>query len=117
MLKDSPDLKHFCLLLFAGHGMINNGVQCFVLNQFSRLDQWYKLIAVEIDIRSLSKQCKNSYQVSVFACCRENFTKALHSGCVEAESPEEATKKFEQMQAERKLEEEKKQTQEEIINN
>ena len=108
MLKDSPDVKHFCLLLFAGHGMINNGVQCFVLNQFNKHDQWYKLLAVEIDIRSLSKNCKNSYLVSIFACCRENFSKAIHSGCFEAENQEEATKKFEQITIERKLEEEKK---------
>ena len=108
MLKDSPDVKHFCLLLFAGHGMINKGFQCFLLNQFNKQDQWYKLIEVEMDIRRLSKRCKNSYLVSVFACCRENFTKALHTGCVEADNQEEATKKFEQMKAERKLEEEKK---------
>ena len=32
MLKSRPEIKHFGLLLYAGHGMIRDGVQCFVLN-------------------------------------------------------------------------------------
>ena len=34
MFKSSPNKKFFGLFLHAGHGMMRDGVQCFVLNQF-----------------------------------------------------------------------------------
>ena len=32
MLKKSPESKFFGMLLYAGHGMIRDGVQCFLMN-------------------------------------------------------------------------------------
>ena len=32
MLKKSPEVRHFGMLLYAGHGMIRDGVQCFLMN-------------------------------------------------------------------------------------
>ena len=54
MLKKKPDSLYFGLLLYAGHGMIRDGVQNFVLNQFDKSLGFYKLMKVELDIRSLS---------------------------------------------------------------
>ena len=95
MHKTAPDVQHFGLLLFAGHGMIKDGVQCFVLNQFNKIVGFYKLDAVESHIRGISKQCKNGYFVAAFACCREIWLEEKHANCVGAKSLEEAIKKIE----------------------
>ena len=34
MLKKSADVRHFGMLLYAGHGMIKDGFNCFMMNQF-----------------------------------------------------------------------------------
>ena len=34
----------------------------------------------EADIRSLARRWKNSYHISVFACCREVYNPNIHSG-------------------------------------
>ena len=90
MLKKEPDVKYFGLLLFAGHGMIKDGVQCFLINQFSKRDEFYVLNTVETNIRNISKWNKNAYLVAIFACCREIYFKTRHCSCVGATNVAEA---------------------------
>ena len=90
MLKKEPDVKYFGLLLYAGHGMIRDGVQCFLINQFSKQDEFYVLNSVETNIRDISKWNKNAYLVAIFACCREIFIKTRHCKCIGATSVVEA---------------------------
>ena len=75
--------------------MIRDGVQCFVLNEFHKAVGYYKLDAVETNIRGISNQCKNGYIVGIFACCREIFVKSMHTNCFGADNKEEAQKQFE----------------------
>ena len=111
MFKSSPKKKFLGLFLHAGHGMMRDGVQCFVLNQFQKKlpngQGYYYLQSVEIDIRNLSKQCKNAYIVAIFACCREIFIKDMHCTCF-GKTKEEATAAFDNLEAtEKQLEEQK----------
>ena len=110
MHKSNPDIQHFGLLLFAGHGMIRDGVQCFVLNEFHKAVGYYKLDAVETNIRGISNQCKNGYIVGIFACCREIFVTSMHTNCFGADSKQDAQKQFDAKDAAEKLEAEEKQS-------
>ena len=101
MLKANPDVKYFGLLLYAGHGMIRDGVQCFVLNQLNKSQGYYYLQAVETDIRNISMHCKNSYILATFACCREIFVKTMHCNCVWAKDKIEAEQIFADKDAEK----------------
>ena len=96
MLRDKPESLFFGLLLFAGHGMIKEGVQAFVLNQFDPNIGFYKLIKIELNIRYTSNELKNAYLVAIFACCREIYRKTIHCSCVGAEDVAEAQKKFDE---------------------
>ena len=83
-------------MLYAGHGMIREGSQCIVLNQFDAKYEFYQLRPVERDIRLISGTYKNSYLVGIFACCREIFIPKIHCACVWAADLAEAKHVFEE---------------------
>ena len=45
---------------------------------------------MESYIRTLSKSFTQSYNITVFACCRELHKPNIHTACVEAKSIQEA---------------------------
>ena len=51
MLNEKSDSLFFGLLLFAGHGMIRDGVQTFLLNQFDPEIGFYRPMNIEKNIR------------------------------------------------------------------
>ena len=114
-MKKNPELKFFGMLLFAGHGMIFEGRQTLLLNQFDKKREFYWLDPIEQNFRNASSICKNSYLVGIVACCREIFIKERHCDCVKAVDAEEATKIFEEKMAAEELKKSQTLTQEQEI--
>ena len=81
-MKEQSDTKHFGLFMYAGHGMIKNGSQYILLNQYDEKNGFYYMHPVETQIRTLSKNFLNCYIVAIFACCRQNFSPGIHQGFV-----------------------------------
>ena len=67
----TPNELVFIICLFASHGMIRDGRQVIVINEFDKSAGFYKLCGVEENIRSAARASINAYYVSIFACCRE----------------------------------------------
>ena len=54
----------------------------FVLNEFDPDTTFYRFFQVESFIRTIAEKYRNSYQIAIFACCRENLDLKRHSGGV-----------------------------------
>ena len=80
LLKDNPLETIFILCLFAGHGMIQDGRQILLVNEFDQGKSFYKTIGAEENIRNLAQNFSNAYLVVIFACCREILLRSTHSG-------------------------------------
>ena len=75
--------NYLVVCMFAGHGILKDGMQTLVLNEFDRKTQFYQLFKAEDLIRQVaSVYSKNSYFIAIFACCRELYKAEIHSGCV-----------------------------------
>ena len=81
----------------AGHGMIHEGTQRVLLNQFCKIRNFYKLWPIEVQIRATTERYRNSYLIVTMACCREIFMKERHGNCVSANTKEEAQVLFDGM--------------------
>ena len=67
-------INYVVFLLFAGHGILKDGMQHLVLNEFDEQTGFYKLFNAEDYVRRLSTAfCLNSYFICLFACCRELY--------------------------------------------
>ena len=82
--------KQLYFFFVASHGIDKVSQQHIVLNQFNKSDEFYKLVNVEDKIRILSKSFTQSYNITVFACCRELHKLNIHTACIEAKSIQEA---------------------------
>ena len=51
LFKEKPLETILILVLFAGHGMINDGRQVLLVNEFDKSKTFYKLIGAEENIR------------------------------------------------------------------
>ena len=51
---------------------------------------------IELHVRRISENRRNSYLVAIVACCRGIFNEHRHCKCVEANSKEEAQRIFDQ---------------------
>ena len=80
MLSVNPDKIILYFYCFATHGMNMSGRQVILLNDYSKNTGFYKLAAVEIEIRNIAKKHENSYQICLCACCREVLIRDKHSG-------------------------------------
>ena len=67
----TPNELVFILCLFASHGMIRDGRQVILVNEYDKTTGFYNLLGVEENIRMAARMSSNSYYVSIFACCRE----------------------------------------------
>ena len=90
-MTGETDKKQVYFFFVASHGIDKASQQHIVLNQFNKSDEFYKLVNIEDKIRILSKSFTQSYNIAVFACCRELFKPNIHTACVEAKSIQEAT--------------------------
>ena len=61
------------IFFFAGHGVLFEGSQAILLNEFDKRSGFYKMKKVEAKLRSLAETFPNSYVVGIFACCRQYY--------------------------------------------
>ena len=85
LFKNYPNETVLSLSCFASHGMIQDGRQVILLNQFDKSKGFYKILGVEEDMRKKAAQFSNAYLITIFACCREIFLVAQHSGGISRE--------------------------------
>ena len=77
-------LNYIVILLFAGHGILKDGMQTLVLNEYDSKTGFYKLFKAEDTVRKLSAVFNlNSYFICSFACCRELFDAEMMKGCID----------------------------------
>ena len=72
--------------VFAGHGILKNGTQTLVLNEYDTDGEFYKLLDAEHKMRLLSDMYSNSYIIAIFACCREIFDFDHMAECLDKRS-------------------------------
>ena len=70
---------------FASHGMSKDGRQVVLLNEFDNKKKFYKIAPAEIEIRNMASKFSNSFHFCSFACCREVYIGAIHTGGVSKE--------------------------------
>ena len=71
--KASKKVNYLVIVFIAGHGVLKDGGQIILLNEFDRLNGYYKTYKIEVQLRWLAKNFPNSYIVGIFACCRQVF--------------------------------------------
>ena len=79
-LARNPEEKSLIFYCLAGHGMVEAGEQKLLVNEYDTKTFFYKMINPEADIRSIATNFKNSYQIALFACCREVLSRDIHTG-------------------------------------
>ena len=84
----NPDRKMLIFYGFAGHGMQVDGEQVVIINQLNKRTGFYEWWAVEADIRLMAKKYSNTFNVGIFACCREIFNPSKHCGLFEGTKQE-----------------------------
>ena len=89
-LKKKPDKNYLGFTLVAGHGMVYEGMQYLLLNQYCSTGKFYKLCPIEKLVRLRTGKFKNHYEIVIMACCREVHDPKLHTNCIEAKSEAEA---------------------------
>ena len=80
MLNKFPNETNLIIKCFACHGMIMDGRQIVLFNEYHKSYGFYKHFAVEEDVRQDARKFSNAYYVIIFACCREIRTLQQHSG-------------------------------------
>jgi hypothetical protein len=80
LFKKNPDQIILAFSCYAGHGMIQDGRQVFLVNEFASFRGFYKIVGVEENMRLSATFNSNAYIVVIFACCREIFLVAQHCG-------------------------------------
>ena len=93
-LRKDPKKVHLGIFFLAGHGMICDGTQQFLLNEYCKTREFYKLYPIEKIARTLTETMKQSYLIVIVACCRENFNFKRHSNCVGADKKMQACMQF-----------------------
>ena len=69
--RDSvPKINYIIIFLFAGHGLLKEGEQVIVINEYDRSNGFYKLFMAESKLRDLAERYSNAYLIGIFACCR-----------------------------------------------
>ena len=68
--KKKPLDKFLVIFLFAGHGLMVEGQQNLLYNEFDNREKFYRLLRAEAKLRTFAEIYPNSYIISIFACCR-----------------------------------------------
>ena len=82
LCKQNPHETVLALFCYSSHGMIQDGRQMIVVNQFNEAKGFYRLYGAEENMRTATTIFSNAYIVGIFACCREIFLVTQHSGCI-----------------------------------
>ena len=73
--------KYLVISLFAGHGMIKDGMQSLLINEYNELTGFYNMFEAEKWMRDIAERLTNVYVVSFFACCRQLYKEKDHKDC------------------------------------
>ena len=68
--KKQPVENFLVICLFAGHGVLKEGMQTMLYNQYNPKTGFYKFMNAEKKLRGWAYIYPNSYIVGIFACCR-----------------------------------------------
>ena len=79
-LKKGPNKTYLLIFAVASHGMVLDGAQIVLINEYDPKTGFFKIWAIEYDIRRLAKDNTNAYIIGLMACCREMFSSQKHSG-------------------------------------
>ena len=56
--------------VFAGHAVLQDGMQALLINQSDDHKSFYERFAAEKYVKRTAEKCANAYNVAVFSCCR-----------------------------------------------
>jgi hypothetical protein len=82
LYRSNPYETVFALFCFSCHGMIQDGRQVILVNEYSKVKGFYQFFGAEENMRISALNFSNAYIVGFFACCREIFLVTQHSGCI-----------------------------------
>ena len=80
--KANPPENYLVIFLFACHGVLYEGNQSIVLNEYDNSTKWYKLFAVEKKLRMWAEIYPNAYIIGIFACCRQLWDSEEMTGLI-----------------------------------
>ena len=95
MLKYNPTKTHIGFIFVSGHGLIQSGYTCLLLNEIK--DGYYKLAEVEYHITEMARYYTNAYLVGIFATERLTFNKEKHSGMISYEDAQAKRKEWQEI--------------------
>ena len=72
-LNQSPQRKTLIIHAFAGHASMLNGLQALLVNEINAQSRFYERLPVEELVTATASKFPCSYNIAVFACCREPF--------------------------------------------
>ena len=68
--KKIPMEKYLIVFLFAGHGILKDGMQALLINEYDSKNRFYGLLKAEGKLRLWAEIYPNAYIIGIFACCR-----------------------------------------------
>ena len=68
--KKVPKKNYLVIFLFAGHGILKDGTQMMLYNEYDTKKKFYKMLQAEAKLRIWAEIYPNSYIIGIFACCR-----------------------------------------------
>ena len=75
-------------MLFAGHGILKDGMQVMLYNEYDQATGFYKLLKAEQKIRIWAEIFPNFYGIGIFACCRQLWDPELMTGFISKDEKE-----------------------------
>ena len=70
---NTPHENYLVVCLFAGHGVLKDGAQALVYNEYNKKTNFYALLNAEKVVRGMANRCSNAYMICIFACCRQLY--------------------------------------------
>ena len=68
-----PMERYLLFFMFTGHGLLTDGMQNLIFNDYDPKTNFYKMYRAEAKIRSFAETYPNSYVIGIFACSRSTF--------------------------------------------
>ena len=90
--KKTPVENYLVIFLFAGHGMLKDGMQVMLYNEYDKKAEFYKLMMAEAKLRGWAEIYPNSYIIGIFACCRQLHKNETMCDCISREEAEQYLK-------------------------
>ena len=66
-----------------------DGMQAYVLNEWDPSNKYYKIFNAEKKVRALAESYYNTYNISIFACCRMLYNSKTMQGMMSLDEAKE----------------------------